>query len=140
MGITNKDLDSKLDKIHGRINGLVDTANENRVGIAKLVEHVNTQNGRIDALEGDVRGLDGTCREHEGVLTDITNELRNFGARFSDFITTEKADKKKAAESAKMREERRWEIRKIIFNHSGELITGSVVGIILLAARFIWGR
>jgi len=139
MGITNKDLDVKLNAIHGRINKLVDTSNENKVNIAKLVEHVNTQNGRIERLEGDVNGLDGTYREHEGILTDITNELKNFGDKFNNFISDKKASDKKVAGVAKEKEERRWELRKIILNHSSELVTGSVMGIILLLARLLWG-
>lgn len=121
MVITNKDLDDKLDKIHTRINGLLERTTQ-------LVEHVKMQNGRIEKCEKNINGFDGVMREHEAEINE------------SHGIT--KAIKIALGEHLRMHrdlERRGWDRQLAKFGGMVSIGTGLTIGVILLLAQHFLG-
>lgn len=121
MTITNKDLDDKLEKIYERINKLFSVTSENGKSIAVLAEHVGMQNSRVGKNETRIDGMEGSLTEHEGEIKDI-------------YLT-----QKSCLERYRKSSERKWDREMAKFGGFISIGTGSIVGIILLIARVLWG-
>ena len=113
-GVTNRDLDEKLDKIHERINKLFERTTQ-------LVEHVKIQNSRIIRCESNING-------HDGVLRDVENELNDACNRIDGHLKEENEVEKRG-----------WDMKMLKFGGAMSLSTGVAIGIILLAARLLMG-
>jgi hypothetical protein len=123
MGITNKELDSKLDKIYTKIDQLYRMSNDNKLAISqvdgkvgKFIDRVQMQESRLEKAEGNIEG-------HDGVINTIEKELDGVCGQVKTHLDT-------AVTSAITWSNRKWAMVLLAFGSGISLITAIIVEVI----------
>lgn len=135
MGITNKALDEKLDKIYAYIDDLFNESKKNQIAvveikgkIGQLVDHVTLQNGRIGKCESGISGIESQTVENEKVVQEVYDKQESCLERHrkETEAVEKRADRLESFMSAK---------KLAVFGGGISIVTGIIVGVVILIAK-----